>query len=165
MERRRIAEHSKGVGKPKVGGPFKLLDQNGNAFTSETDMKGKYALVYFGFSHCPDICPEELDKMAGMIDLVESSHPGAMLPVFITCDPARDSPAVLKSYLKEFHDGLIGLTGSWEQIKDVCKKYRVYFSTPEGVKPGMDYLVDHSIYFYLMGKCSLVGEACNIRWP
>lgn len=124
--------------------------------------------MYFGFSHCPDICPEELDKMARMIDLVASttrskistlsfvdpSSPkrSPLLPVFITCDPARDTPSVLKSYLAEFHPGIVGLTGTWEGIKDVCKKYRVYFSTPEGAKPGMDYLVDHSIYFYLMGE-------------
>jgi protein SCO1 len=106
--------------------------------------------VYFGFTHCPDICPEELDKMAHMIDLVEEKYPGMMRPVFITCDPARDTPAVVKSYLSEFHPALIGLTGTWEQVKAVCKAYRVYFSTPQGVKPGQDYLVDHSIYFYLM---------------
>lgn len=126
-----------------------------------------YLQVYFGFSHCPDICPEELDKMAQMIDLVASttqSRIGSMsfvdpstrkaplLPIFITCDPARDTPAVLKNYLAEFHPGIVGLTGAWAQVKDVCKRYRVYFSTPEGVKPGMDYLVDHSIYFYLMGE-------------
>lgn len=74
-----------------------------------------------------------------------------LLPIFITCDPARDTPSVLHSYLSEFHPSIIGLTGTWEQIKDVCRKYRVYFSTPEGATPGMDYLVDHSIYFYLMG--------------
>lgn len=121
--------------------------------------------VYFGFTHCPDICPEELDKMSAMIDLVSlpnisdsspsssSSIPGrsALLPIFITCDPARDSPSVLKSYLAEFHTSIVGVTGTWEQVKQVCKAYRVYFSTPEGVKPGQDYLVDHSIYFYLMG--------------
>jgi protein SCO1/2 len=88
--------------------------------------------------------------MAHMIDLVEEKFPGMMRPVFITCDPARDTPAVVKSYLSEFHPALIGLTGSWEQVKGVCKAYRVYFSTPQGVKPGQDYLVDHSIYFYLM---------------
>jgi protein SCO1/2 len=163
MDRARIAAHAKGVGRPKVGAPFELLDHNGRPFSSENDMKGKYALVYFGFSHCPDICPEELDKMAGMIDKVKEKSGDVMVPVFITCDPARDSPAVLKSYLKEFHPDLIGLTGTWEQIKDVCKKYRVYFSTPEGVRPGMDYLVDHSIYFYLMGTsitatCSLTDR-------
>jgi protein SCO1/2 len=149
MERARIAEAAKGVGRPKVGGPFNLVDQYGKEFT-EQNLKGRYALVYFGFSHCPDICPEELDKMARMIDIVEEKKPGTMRPVFITCDPARDTPAVLKAYLDEFHDGLIGLTGTWEQVKGVCKAYRVYFSTPQGVKPGQDYLVDHSIYFYLM---------------
>lgn len=109
--------------------------------------------MYFGFSHCPDICPEELDKMASMLDLVRASASSSappLLPIFITCDPARDTPAVLGSYLAEFHPDFIGLTGTWEQIKQVCKNYRVYFSTPEGVKPGQDYLVDHSIYFYLM---------------
>jgi protein SCO1/2 len=115
--------------------------------------------VYFGFTHCPDICPEELDKMAQMIDIVNaspllspesSSSLPPLLPLFITCDPARDTPGVLQTYLSEFHPAIVGLTGTWEQIKDICKKYRVYFSTPEGVKKGQDYLVDHSIYFYLM---------------
>ncbi|KAI9819268.1 MAG: Cu-binding protein [Pycnora praestabilis] len=149
MERKRVAEAAKGVGRPKVGGKFELVNQDGRVFTDE-DMKGKYALVYFGFTHCPDICPEELDKMATMIDLVSTTNPNAMLPIFITCDPARDTPAVVKSYLLEFHPALIGLTGAWEQVKSVCKSYRVYFSTPPNVKPGQDYLVDHSIYFYLM---------------
>lgn len=87
-----------------------------------------------------------------------SARPG-LLPLFITCDPARDTPSVLKSYLSEFHPSILGLTGTWEQIRQVCKAYRVYFSTPEGVKPGMDYLVDHSIYFYLMGGFS--GWGCS----
>lgn len=148
--------------------------------------------VYFGFSHCPDICPDELDKMGRMIDLVNgppaattspvpppqppsstlpsspttpsdtttsTSSPSTpqpsrppLVPIFITCDPARDTPSVLSTYLKEFHPSLVGLTGTWQQVKDVCRAYRVYFSTPEGVKAGEDYLVDHSIYFYLMGK-------------
>lgn len=85
-----------------------------------------------------------------------SPRPG-ILPLFITCDPARDTPSVLKSYLSEFHDSILGLTGTWEQTRLMCKAYRVYFSTPEGVMPGMDYLVDHSIYFYLMGELSEMG--------
>ncbi|KAI1000661.1 hypothetical protein K3495_g7535 [Podosphaera aphanis] len=174
MERKRIADATKGVGKPKVGGPFVLRDQHGVLWSSDR-MKGRYSLVYFGFSHCPDICPDELDKMARMVDLVNASplctapvvHVDAdadtsrprnaptralppLLPIFITCDPARDTPAVLKEYLAEFHPDLVGLTGTWEEIKETCKKYRVYFSTPEGVQKGQDYLVDHSIYFYLM---------------
>ena len=96
--------------------------------------------------------------MAVMLDLVEEKLPSSLsrnpdlIPIFITCDPARDTPAVLKTYLKEFHQRLIGLTGNWDQIKAICKLYRVYFSTPPDVKPGQDYLVDHSIYFYLMGE-------------
>ncbi|KAL2147034.1 hypothetical protein VTI28DRAFT_916 [Corynascus sepedonium] len=149
MQRKRIAESTKGVGRPKVGGPFELIDQDGNKFT-DTDLKGRYSLVYFGFTHCPDICPEELDKMARMFDLVEEKRPGVLTPVFVTCDPARDGPKELKEYLNEFHPKFIGLTGTYEQIKAMCKAYRVYFSTPTHVKPGQDYLVDHSIYFYLM---------------
>lgn len=151
MARKRIAEQTKGVGRPKVGGPFSLVDQNGQVFSS-TDMLGKYALVYFGFTHCPDICPDELDKMALMHDKVRDKCGDVLLPLMITCDPARDSPAVLKEYLAEFHPHFIGLTGSHEQIRDTCKAYRVYFSTPKDVAPGQDYLVDHSIYFYLMGE-------------
>jgi protein SCO1/2 len=111
--------------------------------------------VYFGFTHCPDICPDELDKMALMYDKVVESCGKVLLPLMITCDPARDNPAVLKEYLEEFHPDFIGLTGDYDQIKNTCKAYRVYFSTPASVKPGEDYLVDHSIYFYLMGESSV----------
>ncbi|DAA72895.1 TPA_exp: Uncharacterized protein A8136_5339 [Trichophyton benhamiae CBS 112371] len=151
LERERIVEMSKGVGKPRVGGPFVLKDLNGETFTEE-NLKGKYSFVYFGFTHCPDICPDELDKMAEIIDEVRARSNGqeVMRPVFITCDPARDSPEVLRGYLNEFHKDIIGLTGTYEQVKDVCRQYRVYFSTPQNIKPGEDYLVDHSIYFYLM---------------
>ena len=150
MNRKRVTEQSKGMGRPLVGGPFTLTDHNNQPF-SDSDMKGKYALVYFGFTNCPDICPEELDKMAGMIERVKQQHGDVMRSVFISCDPARDTPEVLKSYLKEFHEDVLGLTGEYEDIKAVCKAYRVYFSTPK-VAPDQDYLVDHSIYFYLMGE-------------
>lgn len=88
--------------------------------------------------------------MAAMIDLVDEARPNAITPVFVTCDPARDGPEELREYLGEFHPRLVGLTGTHEQIKAMCKAYRVYFSTPSHVKPGQDYLVDHSVYFYLM---------------
>ncbi|KAL4924536.1 SCO family protein [Aspergillus undulatus] len=151
LERKRIAEMSKGVGKPKVGGPFVLKDLDGKVFTEE-ELKGRYSFVYFGFTHCPDICPDELDKMAEIIDKVKEANGGEniFMPVFITCDPARDTPEVLRNYLQEFHTDIVGLTGTYDQVKQVCKAYRVYFSTPRDVKPGEDYLVDHSIYFYLM---------------
>jgi cytochrome oxidase Cu insertion factor (SCO1/SenC/PrrC family) len=162
MARARVAEANKGIGKPLVGGAFHLTDHNGKEFTQE-DLKGKYSLVYFGFTHCPDICPEELDKMAGMIDQVKEKHgEGVMRNVFISCDPARDTPEVIRRYLAEFHEDILGMTGTWQEVKDVCKAYRVYFSTPADVKPGQDYLVDHSIYFYLMGefgRLHVMGEA------
>ena len=107
--------------------------------------------IYFGFSHCPDICPDELDKMSAAIDILQQKAPNTTRFVFISVDPARDTPDVLRSYLSEFHPSLVGLTGTWEQVKNVCKQYRVYFSTPPELKPGEeDYLVDHSIYFYVM---------------
>lgn len=128
--------------------------------------------VYFGFTHCPDICPEELDKMADMVDLVEKDIPGGLNSVFVTCDPARDGPAELKKYLAEFHTKFIGLTGTYDDIKAMCKAYRVYFSTPAKVPAGKDYLVDHSIYFYLMdpegnfvealGRQHSPGEAARV---
>jgi protein SCO1/2 len=96
--------------------------------------------------------------MADMIDRVKADCGDVLLSIMISCDPARDKPAVLKPYLKEFHSDIIGLTGEYEEIKNTCKEYRVYFSTPPHVKPGQDYLVDHSIYFYLMGMLSLTLE-------
>lgn len=91
--------------------------------------------------------------MAGMYDqVVESCGSNQLRPIFISCDPARDTPDVVKTYLKEFHNDFVGLTGTYDNVKDTCKAYRVYFSTPPHLKPGQDYLVDHSIYFYLMGE-------------
>lgn len=95
--------------------------------------------------------------MADMIDRVKADCGEVLTPIMISCDPARDTPAVLKPYIQEFHPDLIGLTGEYEEIKKTCKEYRVYFSTPSDVKAGQDYLVDHSIYFYLMGKSASVS--------
>ncbi|GMM43161.1 Cu-binding protein [Hanseniaspora uvarum] len=138
-----------GYGKPLIGGPFQLVDTNNNTFTHK-DLEGKWSLVYFGFTHCPDICPEELDQLGEWLKMLDSKGYKDIQSVFITCDPNRDTPEVIKDYLLEFHDGIVGLTGTHEQIKHVCKQYRVYFSTPKDVPKGQDYLVDHSIFFYLM---------------
>lgn len=148
METQKEAEANRGYGKPLIGGEFVLYDADGNEFT-EKNLLGKFSIIYFGFSHCPDICPDELDKLGIWLDKLEAKNI-KIQPIFITCDPARDSPEVLKEYLSDFHDGIIGLSGSYDQVKHCCKKYRVYFSTPPSVKPGQDYLVDHSIFFYLM---------------
>ncbi|KAJ2484244.1 Cu-binding protein, partial [Coemansia sp. RSA 2052] len=139
------------VGKADVGGPFELTDQDGNTVTDKT-LLGKFALIYFGFCHCPDICPEELDKIGEAMDLLERNPKtkDAVQLVFVTCDPQRDSPAEVKKYLQQFHPGFIGLTGSVDQIAAMCKAYRVYFSKPPRVDEGQDYLVDHAIFSYFM---------------
>lgn len=148
VETKRLEESNRGLGKPLVGGPFTLTDQDGKSF-SDTDLHGKYSLIYFGFSRCPDICPDELEKMAKMLDIINKDGK-IVTPVFITCDPFRDSPEVLKEYLAEFHPDIIGLTGTYDQIKAVCKAFRVYFSLPPNLKANQEYLVDHSIFFYFM---------------
>lgn len=151
LKLQREAEMNRGMGKPLVGGPFNLIDDGGNSFTDE-NLKDKFSIIYFGFTHCPDICPDELDKLAIILDGLKKKYNIQLQPIFITCDPARDTPEVLKDYLAEFHPDLIGLTGDYEEVKKCCKNYRVYFSTPPNVKAGQDYLVDHSIFFYLMDK-------------
>jgi len=88
--------------------------------------------------------------MSGVVDAIEETFGQVIQPIFITCDPARDTPEQVEAYVKDFHPRLLGLTGSYDNIKAACKAYRVYFSTPPNTKPGDDYLVDHSIFFYLM---------------
>lgn len=148
LEVQQQAEANRGYGKPLVGGPFELIDQDGKPFTQE-NLKGQFNILYFGFTHCPDICPDELDKLGLWLDKLKSEGIKVQ-PVFITCDPNRDTPKVVKEYLADFHPDIIGLTGTYDQVKNTCKQYRVYFSTPPNVKAGQDYLVDHSIFFYLM---------------
>lgn len=154
-ERLRIqkeAESKRSYGKPLIGGNFNLIDTEGNEFTQENlknDQK-KFSIIYFGFTHCPDVCPDELDKLGLMLDELKEKDSIELQPIFITCDPARDSPEIIKDYLTDFHLSIIGLTGTYDNVKKACKQYRVYFSTPPDVKPGQDYLVDHSIFFYLM---------------
>ncbi|BGP23821.1 Cu-binding protein [Rhodotorula toruloides] len=157
-ERKRQENAAARVGRPKIGGPFKLVNQDGKEW-GDQDMLGKWSLVYFGFTNCPDICPEELDKMTTVVDSIAKSHNIDILPVFITCDPARDDVKAVKTYVKDFHPSLVGLTGSYEDIKKTCKAYRVYFSTPPNASPSDDYLVDHSIFFYLMDPSNKFVDA------
>ncbi|WBW72528.1 mitochondrial copper chaperone for cytochrome c oxidase Sco1 [Schizosaccharomyces osmophilus] len=138
------------VGRPKLGGPFSLLNHRGERVTDQ-DFKGKFSMVYFGFTRCPDICPDELDKLTAAIVIVNNIVGDVLNPMFITCDPARDPPSEMAQYLADFHPKITGLTGTHDEIQDICKKFRVYFSTPKDVDPVKDdYLVDHSVFFYLM---------------
>jgi len=138
------------VGRPDIGGAFVLDALDGSRFT-EKDLLGRFTMLYFGFTNCPDICPEELDKMGQVVETIEREHgPGSLVPIFVTVDPARDTPAAMRKYLRDFHPSMIGLRGDYEATKRMCKTFRVYFSTPPNKKPTDDYLVDHSIFFYLM---------------
>jgi protein SCO1/2 len=134
---------------PAIGGPFALTDANGQRFTDK-DLKGSYTLVYFGYTFCPDVCPTTLNQVAEALDRL-GSKAERIRPVFITIDPARDTPAVMKQYVSAFSPRLVGLTGSDAEIGAVAKEYRVYYAPHRtGDGPG-DYTMDHSSVLYLLG--------------
>ncbi|KFK38282.1 hypothetical protein AALP_AA3G094000 [Arabis alpina] len=135
------------AGKAAIGGPFNLIRDDGKRIT-EKDLKGKWTILYFGFTHCPDICPDELIKLAAAIDKIKEKSGVDVVPVFISVDPERDTVQLVHEYVKEFHPKLIGLTGTPEEIKSVARSYRVYYMKTE--EEDSDYLVDHSIVMYLM---------------
>ncbi len=135
-----------------IGGPFSLIDQDGKAVT-DRDFAGKFRLMYFGYSFCPDVCPVDLQKLMAGYRLLEQRAPelaARIQPVFVTVDPARDTPAVLKSYVAAFHPRLIGLTGTEAEIADVTRRYAIVFRRDDA-KGTTDYLVDHSRQTYLFG--------------
>jgi cytochrome oxidase Cu insertion factor (SCO1/SenC/PrrC family) len=132
-----------------IGGPFTLTDHNGRRVTDQ-NFRGKFMLVFFGFSYCPDACPTGLQVIAGALDELgpQAEH---ITPVLITIDPERDTPAQLAAYVKSFHPRLIGLTGSQAEIDGVVKEYRVYVKKVPDPKSTAGYTFDHSAVIYLMG--------------
>ncbi|MCG2842702.1 SCO family protein [Sandaracinobacter sp. RS1-74] len=134
-----------------VGGPFSLVDETGAAVGNDS-YDGKWRLMYFGFTYCPDICPTDAAKMAAALKSFEEKHPEAaqkLQPLFVTVDPERDTPEALREFTDSFHPKLIGLTGSRAQVDAALKTFRIYASKVPGVTEG-SYTYDHLAIFYLM---------------
>lgn len=132
-----------------VGGPFELVSHRGERVTDK-DFRGKYMLVSFGYTYCPDVCPTELQVLSAALDALGEKARNIQ-PIFITIDPERDTVAALAQYMPSFHSRYIGLTGSPEAIAKAAKAYRVYYAKSAN-KSGEDYLMDHSSIIYLMDK-------------
>lgn len=139
----------KSSGEAMIGGSFTLFDQDGKII-KDSDFKDKLMLVYFGFSHCPDVCPTDLALITNVMKQLGDNSKNVQ-PIFITIDPKRDTPEQLKKYLSNFDAAITGLTGTPEQIADIINKYHIYATKVES-KDVSEYLMDHSAYIYLMGK-------------
>lgn len=136
-------------GEAMVGGPFTLTSHTGERMSAE-DFRGKYMLIYFGFTFCPDVCPTELQTMSAALDTL-GADAEKVQPIFITVDPERDTVEQMADYVQNFHADFIGLTGSPEEIASVAKAYRIYYEKVEDEASSAAYLVDHTSFVYLMG--------------
>ncbi|NWG46831.1 MAG: SCO family protein [Alphaproteobacteria bacterium] len=136
------------TGAAELGGPFTLTAQDGRRVSS-AEFAGKWQLLYFGFTYCPDVCPTELNRMAAVLEAL-GPRAQKVQPLFITVDPERDTPEVMAAYVRHFGDRLIGLTGTPEEIAAVLAAYRVYARKAEIESSSVGYLVDHSSVLYLM---------------
>jgi protein SCO1 len=133
----------------RVGGPFTLEDGRGQIVT-DRDFRGKYMLVYFGYTHCADVCPTTLSAIAAALSLL-GPKADRVVPIFVTVDPARDTPSVMRRYTARFSRQLVGLTGTAAEIARVAAQYHVYYAK-HFIGPGSgDYSMDHSSAVYLMG--------------
>lgn len=135
-----------------MGGAFSLVDQNGRR-TTDRDFAGKYRLVYFGFSFCPDVCPVDLAVIGQGVRALEGSDAALaakLVPIFITVDPARDTPAELRKFAAAFHPRLVALTGSEAEIAAAAKRYAIAYARQPGATPG-SYTMDHTRIAVLYG--------------
>lgn len=138
------------LGTALIGGPFELTDQTGKRVTDQA-FRGKYMLVFFGYTYCPDVCPGTLQVVSAALDRLGPAGDD-ITPVFVTIDPARDTPEVIRDYAKSFHPRLVALTGSDTDIDKAARAYRVYYAKAKGTGSGKDYLMDHATFLYLMDK-------------
>jgi len=132
----------------EVGGPFTLVGHDGTTVTEKT-FQGEYLLVFFGYTFCPDVCPTTLAKVSRTLDLL-GGDAKRIRPLFVTIDPARDTPQALADYVGNFHPRILGLTGTQEQIAAAAKAYRVYYAKAPGETDDTNYFMDHSALVYLM---------------
>lgn len=145
-----------------IGGPFELTDHTGAPFKSD-DLLGNYALVYFGYTFCPDVCPTELGLMAEAIDLLEDDGE-RVRPVMITIDPERDTSEVLSEYVPLFHERMVGLTGTEQEVRDVATNYRVFYRRFED--PSYTYyLMDHTSFVYLLSPTGEIASMFRYQTP
>lgn len=140
----------KDKGFPAIGGPFQLIDQNGQARTN-ADFKGKIMLVYFGYTFCPDICPAALINITdAFTELGEKAQ--QIQPIFITIDPERDTVSHLKIYMENYHPSFLALTGDAHHIDAAKKAYRVYGAKAEPDDTSTEYIMDHTSIIYVMDR-------------
>lgn len=137
------------LGAAEIGGPFELVDQHG-AFRTDADFRGSYLLIFFGYTHCPDLCPTTLLEMADAIDELARLSPekaARVAPVFVSVDPERDTPDVLRSYVEGFHPRMVGLTGTPKALANVGRRYGMRAAR----SPADAAVIEHTSFVYLMG--------------
>ncbi|QBR71519.1 SCO family protein [Beijerinckiaceae bacterium] len=149
------------LGSPAIGGSFTMIGQDGRMVTN-ADIAGRPYLVFFGYTHCPDFCPTALFDISAVFKELGPDKKVAAL--FVTVDPERDTPEILKTYLENFDPRIIGLTGDPTKTEAIAKSFRVYAKKVPGEKPG-DYTVDHTGVVYLMDKRGRFVSAFNLSRP
>lgn len=147
----RVSEEAQEATRIRIGGPFELTNQHGEIIR-DSDFHGKYMLIFFGYTYCPDVCPTTLTTISMALDSLGESA-SRIIPVFVSVDPERDTSEYLKEYLEHFHPAIQGLTGTSEQIKKIAKSYGVYYAKVQeaGSLEEEDYLMDHTAITFMMG--------------
>jgi len=145
-DKAQFAECGAGAVAGDLGGPFTLVNGAGETVTDKQVIT-EPTLIYFGYTYCPDVCPLDVDRNAAAIEILEERGM-SVTPVFISIDPERDTPEVVRDFADAMHPRMIGLTGSAEQVAEASKAYRTYYKAHPPVDG--DYLVDHSTFSYLV---------------